>query len=71
MEKINFNYSMKNIPVPSNSNYKLKLIEKVELLIKRMRWRAHFFLNEKRNDTSEIETEKENYGFLKRNKEFF
>ena len=35
MEKINFNYSLKNIPLPSKSSYQLKRIDKVEGLIKR------------------------------------
>ena len=58
MEKINFNYSLKNIPVPSKSSYKLKLIDKIESVIKRMRWKAHFFIN---GDSTE--TKKETYGF--------
>ena len=45
MEKINYNYSLKKIPIPSITSYQLKLIEKVESVIKRMRWKAHFFLN--------------------------
>ena len=45
MEPKNFGYSMKNIPIPSNSRYKYKLIEMVESVIKRMRWKALFFLN--------------------------
>ena len=38
-----YNYSMKNIPLPSEKMYKTTLIEKVELLIKRMRWKAHLY----------------------------
>ena len=45
MGKINYNYSLKNIPTSSITSYQLKLIEKVESVIKRMRWKAHFFLN--------------------------
>ena len=45
MENIYFNYSLKNIPVPSRIYYKLQLIDKIESVIKRMRWKAHFFLN--------------------------
>ena len=37
------NYSMKNIRIPSVKLYRTTLIEKVELLIKRMRWKAHLF----------------------------
>ena len=45
MEKFNLEYSTKNIPIPSERNYKLKLMEKIELVIKRMRWKAIFFDN--------------------------
>ena len=62
MEKINYNYSLKNIPTPSITSYQLKLIEKVESVIKRMRWKAHFFLN---GDNTE-EIRKETFGFKSR-----
>ena len=42
MEKLSFNYALKNIPLPSQKSYKTKLIEKVEQVIKRMRWKAAF-----------------------------
>ena len=62
MKKINYNYSLKNIPTPSITSYQLKLIEKVESVIKRMRWKAHFFLN---GDNTE-EIRKETFGFKSR-----
>ena len=40
-----YNYSMKNIPIPSEKLYKITLLEKVELLVKRMRWKAPLFEN--------------------------
>ena len=40
-----YSYSMKNIPLPSEKLYKTILIEKVELLIKRMKWKAHLCEN--------------------------
>ena len=43
MEAIDFGYSMKNIPITSKHRYKLKLTEKVESVLKRMRWKANFF----------------------------
>ena len=43
MERKNFNYSLKNIPIPSRNNYKKQLIEKVESVLKRMRWKVFFF----------------------------
>ena len=41
-----YDYSLKNIPIPSKTSYNLKLIEKIESVIKRMWWKAYFFLNE-------------------------
>jgi len=37
-------YSLKNIPLPSVKEYKKALLEKVESVIRRMRWKAFFFL---------------------------
>ena len=42
MKKIRFNYSLKNIPLPSPDSYRKRLIEKIERVIIRMRWKAHF-----------------------------
>ena len=42
MEKLSFGYSFKNIPIPSEQSYRLKLMEKTEMVIKRMRWKATF-----------------------------
>ena len=54
MEQINFGYSTKNIPVASHSQYRLRLIEMTEQLIKRLRWRAFFHLNPAaKNNTTE------------------
>ena len=49
---------MKNIQVPSKSSYKLKLIDKIGNVIKRMRWKVHFFIN---GDSTE--KKKETHGF--------
>ena len=46
MDQRNFSYSMKNIPVPSKKLYLKILIDKVEILVKRMRWKALFFENQ-------------------------
>ena len=40
MEKLKFDYSMKNIPVTIERSYLLKLIEQIEMFIKRMRWKV-------------------------------
>ena len=45
MEKLIFGYSFKNIPMSDNMTYNLKLIEKIEIVLKTMRWKAYFFLS--------------------------
>ena len=45
MNRILFDYSLKNIGVPSKATYRLRLIEKVESVVTRMRWKVDFFLN--------------------------
>ena len=45
MERINLNYSLKNIPTPTKSSYQLKLIQNIERVIKRMK--KLVFLREK------------------------
>ena len=62
MEERNLYYSLKNIPAPNKASYQLKLIEKIESLIKRMRWKAYFFLS---NGDGE-QTQKEMFGFKSR-----
>ncbi len=44
MRQFRFDYSLKKIPTPSQDAYLRNLIEKVESVLKRMRWKAHFFL---------------------------
>ena len=58
MEKFNISYSTKNIPLPSRNDYLQRLIEKTEQFLRRMRWKAHFYLN---HDTTS--SSKETYGF--------
>ena len=45
MEKVNFGYSVKNIPISFERTYLLQLIEKVEMVITRMRWKEIHFNN--------------------------
>ena len=45
MEATSFEYSTKNIPLPSEDSYRVKLIERTEQLCRRMRWKAYFYLN--------------------------
>lgn len=58
MEKLNFDCSTKNIPIPNSKDYIKRFIGMTEKLIKRMRWRAFYFLNP--NAPTE---QKETYGF--------
>lgn len=43
-KRVSLGYSLKNIPLPTATSYKKRMIEMVESVIKRMRWRAFFFL---------------------------
>ena len=63
MEKLSFNYSLKNIPLPDQRLYQLKLMEKIESALKRMRWKAHFFLSKENQQPETLKT----YGFKLRN----
>ena len=54
MEPIRFNNSMKNIPISSKNAYLKRLIEKVENVIKRMRWKAFFFERNEDEDQDEL-----------------
>ena len=62
MEKLQFDYSYKNIPIPTERNYKLQLMDKIELVIKRMRWKAHFYNERKDAKENETHTIPETYG---------
>ena len=68
MDQFHLGYSGKNIPLPPKNNYIKCLIEMMESVIKRMRWRAHFFLKGK-DRTSQSDDEdatnvtQEKFGF--------
>ena len=44
MERIKFDYCLKNKPMASRNSYQLQLIDKIESVIKLMRWKVNFFL---------------------------
>ena len=58
MDRVRFDYSMKNIPIPKPQAYMTKLIEKTEDLIRRMRWKAHFFMNPQSSHSIHRRTER-------------
>ena len=45
MDRHNFNYSMKCVPIPCEEEYKLQFLDSIHKLDTRMRWRALHFLN--------------------------
>ena len=45
MEQVNFNTSLKNIPIPSKQDYLSELIHSVGVFVANLRWRVFFFLN--------------------------
>ena len=47
MEARNLGYSIENIPISPKQSYLKIMMEKVESLITRLRWKAHFLI--KRN----------------------
>ena len=58
-KKFEIKHSIKNIPNAKNEEYKEKLIEKTQHLVRRMRWKAKFF-----EDENNVATEEhDNYGF--------
>ena len=55
MDKFNFGYSTSNISTATERQYKLKLVEKIEAVIKRMRWKVFYFQqNDTRNNSKDI-----------------
>ena len=52
MEKINFGYSLKNIPIPKKDPYMKSMIDKTHKFLKRLRWKAYFF-DKSRTDAGE------------------
>ncbi len=57
MNLFNLDYSGKNIPIPSAREYTKRLLEKTEELIKRMRWKALFFLSKEADTESDVSTD--------------
>ena len=54
MRQFRLDYPLKNIPIPSRDNYLRNWIEKVESVLKRMRWKAHFFLNGQKSQEFQV-----------------
>ena len=54
MENIEINYSQKNIPIPTTTALKKKMIQQTEKFITSLRWKLYHYLN--KNSKSNIET---------------
>ena len=62
MKAYNLGYSQKNIPTPSTTSYLKCLINKVESLLRRVRWKVFFWENRDKSFEN-----KETYGFNSEN----
>ena len=62
MNKLNLQYSLKNIPVPSRLQYQKQLVSKVENFLSRLRWKMFFITNPPNNSTH-----KDTYGIKTNN----
>ncbi len=58
MEQVNFGYSTKNIPAPTQRTYLKSLIAKTEKFLRAVRWRTFFYLNPEKTPK-----QKETFGF--------
>ena len=67
MERLSYDYSLKNIPTPSKTSYHLKLVEQIESVMKRIRWKAYFFLYGDKLTNERDENRKNKFGFKSRN----
>ena len=58
MKKVTFDYSLKNIPVPSKDTFLKCLIDKTQKFFQRVRWAVHWHINR-----DKVPKVKETYGF--------
>ena len=57
MERVNLGYSIKNIPLANEHSYKLQLIEKIEAVIKKMRWKVILYKAQNENENKDMKRE--------------
>ena len=62
-EKLEIDYSMKNIPLSDQDEYKLQLLHKTREFLRRVRIKAYFFEKYENEENEEMEKKKETYGF--------
>ena len=65
MEKKNFNYSLRNVPIPTQNSYMKSMIAKAESLLRRMRWKVYWYEQDqkKKGKDSKEEADYCTYGF--------
>jgi hypothetical protein len=56
MDHHNFSYSMKNVPIPSEKQFKIEFLNSIHNLDRRMKWRAFHYLNPQLNNNNKKET---------------
>ena len=61
--RLDFSYSLKNIPLPPPRTYLKSLVEKVESVVRRMRWKAHLFLTGQNDEPDDSNSDNSNFGF--------
>ena len=64
MDQVRFDYSTKNILIPPRNSYFKSLMEKVESVIKRMRWQA--FIYDRNEQDNNYAIHNDNFGFKSR-----
>ena len=55
-KSLSFGYLLKNISLTDKKSHQLKLIEKIESVLKRMRWKVHFFLSKEHQQPQTLKT---------------
>ena len=58
MDKVSWDFSMKNVPIPQKNRYMEKLVEQTSKFVRNARWKSLFVLNPDMRSNS-----KENYGY--------
>ena len=58
MDRVSYNYSLRNIPIPNKNSYLKSFIGKTEALVRRMRFKAYFH-----DHPDKMCDAKDNYGF--------
>ena len=61
--KVNIDYSLKNIPIPTEETHTRTVIHKMEQFLQRIRWKTYYFFNPPKPDEKKAKKKTETYGF--------